>query len=175
PLTPNGKVDTKALPGPESISSGSDTEYIAPRNAIEKKLLEVWEEVLNRTGIGIAENFFTIGGDSIKSILIISRMNKAGYKLETRDLFRYPVIADLAPNVKKLEQIADQTPVTGTIPLTPIQQWFFNSSKMKSHHYNMAVMFHTQPGFSEDAVKAIFTKIQHHHDVLRITYKRENG
>jgi amino acid adenylation domain-containing protein/non-ribosomal peptide synthase protein (TIGR01720 family) len=175
PLTPNGKVDTGALPDPGTISATADIEYIAPRSAIEKKLVEVWEDVLLRTNIGIYENFFTIGGDSIKSILIISKMNRVGYKLETRDLFRYPTIADLALKVRKVEQYSDQAPVTGTVPLTPIQERFFASPMKKFHHYNQAVMLYSKSGLSEDAVKSIFTGIQRHHDALRMSYKRENG
>ncbi|MCP4151184.1 MAG: non-ribosomal peptide synthetase, partial [bacterium] len=112
-------------------------------------------------------------GDSIKSIQIASRMKKEGYSLEIKDLFNNPTIAKLAPLVKKNRRIPPQTPVTGTIPLTPIQETFFRQKRNAPHHYNQAVMLRSKPGesFEKETVEKIFTKIQEQHDALRITYK----
>ncbi|MCU0290202.1 MAG: amino acid adenylation domain-containing protein, partial [Acidobacteria bacterium] len=68
PLTANGKIDKKALPAPKGLYLKENTAYALPSNSIEKKLVEIWEKVLGRNPIGIHENFFMIGGDSIKSI-----------------------------------------------------------------------------------------------------------
>ncbi|MCP5048145.1 MAG: non-ribosomal peptide synthetase, partial [bacterium] len=92
PLTPNGKLDTNALPAPQT---SQDEEYAPPRNEIEQKMAEIWASVLGNDKIGIHDNFFANGGDSIKSIQIMSRMNSAGYKLEMKDLFQYPAISQL--------------------------------------------------------------------------------
>ncbi|MCX6584317.1 MAG: amino acid adenylation domain-containing protein, partial [Candidatus Aminicenantes bacterium] len=171
PLTPNGKIDRKALPDPRGNSLVGNIEYIPPQNAVENKLVEIWEKVLGRNNIGINENFFLVGGDSIKSIQVISRMSSAGYKLEMKDLFLYPVIADLAPRVKKLKRIPEQSTITGVIPLTPIQGMFFQQSHIDSHHYNQAVMLYSKKELDKEILKKVFTKIQEHHDVLRMTYK----
>ncbi|HLP47621.1 MAG TPA: condensation domain-containing protein, partial [Candidatus Kapabacteria bacterium] len=112
-----------------------------------------------------------IGGDSIKSIQIIARMGSAGYKIDMKDLFQYPVIVDLAPRVKKLKRIPDQFAITGTIPLTPIQADFFHKSHFEPHHYNQAVMLYSQ-GFDKEALNIVFSKITAHHDTLRLTFKR---
>ncbi|HLP46107.1 MAG TPA: amino acid adenylation domain-containing protein, partial [Candidatus Kapabacteria bacterium] len=175
PLTVHGKVDRKALPDPREISLKDDLEYLPPQNAIEKKLVEIWEEVLGRTHIGINENFFQAGGDSIKSIQIISRMNSAGYKLVMKDLFQYPIIADLAPRVKKLQRKPAQTVITGTIPLTPIQEMFFARSYNDPHHNNHAVMFYSKERIAKEEINAVFRKIQEHHDALRMTYEINPG
>ena len=177
PLNTHGKVDRNALPDPEGSRLEDDVEYVFPRNEVEKTLVEIWEKVLGRNNIGINENFFMIGGDSIRSIQIISRLNTEGYKLDMGDLFQYPIISDLAPHIKKLERIPDQSTVTGTIPLTPIQERFFLNSQLDHHYFNQAVMLHSARGFDEEMVKSMFTKIQEHHDALRMTYKRktENG
>jgi len=175
PLTPNGKIDRKGLPDPGGIGLKNENDYIPPSGAVEKKLVEIWEKVLGKKDIGINENFFMIGGDSIKSIQIMSRMNRAGYKLEMKDIFQYPVISELAPHVKKLQRIPDQSTITGTIPLTPIQQAFFKESYREPHHYNQSVMFYSQEGFDKEALKKIFGKIQEHHDALRMTYKIKPG
>jgi aryl carrier-like protein len=94
PLTPNGKVDRKALPAPET---GSQLEvYVAPRNPIEQALCEVWQEVLNRDQIGIDDNFFSLGGDSILSIRVVALLKNRGIALGINDIFQFQTIALLA-------------------------------------------------------------------------------
>jgi amino acid adenylation domain-containing protein/non-ribosomal peptide synthase protein (TIGR01720 family) len=174
PLTPHGKVDRKSLPHPEEISMRDRTGYTPPASAPEKKLAEIWEKVLGKKRIGIYENYFSLGGDSIKSIQVISRMHSAGYKLEMKDLFKYPVISELAPHVEKLKHIPEQSAVTGAIPLTPHQREFFNQSPDHVSHFNRAVLFYNRQGFDKEVIKTVFTRIQRHHDALRITYERNS-
>lgn len=175
PLTPNGKIDRKALPSPEKMTLGREVEYVAPRNRVEEILLETWEKVLGRDMIGINDNFFEIGGDSINTIQIVSRMKKAGYKLEIEDIFQNPQISVLAPLVKKVERNPDQSVITETIPLTPIQEWFFKNKVTDYHHFNQAVMLYFEEGIEEEVIKSIFSKLHEHHDALRLIYKKENG
>jgi iturin family lipopeptide synthetase B len=175
PLNVHGKIDRNALPAPEGISLQDNSQYIAPESLVEQKLADIWESVLGKEKIGSKDNFFMIGGDSIKSIQIISRMKSAGYKLEMRDLFQFPVISELALKVKKLDRISEQSAVTGDILLTPVQKWFFETVGTDSHHFNQSMMFYAPEGFEEEAVRAVFGKIQEHHDVFRTTYKEENG
>ncbi|MCU0287448.1 MAG: amino acid adenylation domain-containing protein, partial [Acidobacteria bacterium] len=177
PLNANGKVDCKALPEPLENILVDHIEYLPPQNTIEKILVEIWEKVLGKEKVGINQNFFAIGGDSIKSIQIISRLNRAGYKLEMKELFQYPRIADLAPRVKKMQHKAEQTVITGTIPLTPIQEMFFAQDYTDPHHYNQAVMFYVKERIAKEEIEAVFRKIQEQHDALRMTYEinRENG
>ena len=173
PLDAHGKLDRNALPHPEGIALEDSVEYLPPRNPVEKKLSEVWEKVLGRKNIGINDNFFLIGGDSIRSIQIISRMNNDGYKLDMISLFQHPTISDLAPLVKKMERNADQSPISGPLPLAPAQKEFFLNSPIHPNHFNMAVMFYSKESIDQEAVKQVFTKIQEHHDALRITFKKE--
>jgi len=175
PLTSHGKIDRNALPNPEDVKSDDDTEYIYPRNEIEKKLWEIWKNVLGRQKIGVTHNFFTIGGDSIKSIQISARLRKEGYRVGMRDIFQNPTIAELARFVKKEERKSDQSAMIGIVPLTPIQKAFFQNQKVDRHHFNHAVMLYSKEGFDEAAVNVIFKKIQEHHDALRMTYKEEKG
>ncbi|MCP5054367.1 MAG: hypothetical protein GY940_44785 [bacterium] len=134
-------------------------------------MVQLWREVLDKQTVGINDNFFLTGGDSIKSIRIVSGMRDAGYKIHMKDIFSYPTISQLSPRVLKLERIARQEPLTGSVKLTPIQQWFFSGSPVDLHHFNQAVMLYSSEGFDEEVIKAVFTKIQVHHDALRMTYK----
>ncbi|HLP48644.1 MAG TPA: condensation domain-containing protein, partial [Candidatus Kapabacteria bacterium] len=176
PLTSNGKVDRRSLPVPGGDGPDETGAYIPPRNEIEKTLVNIWQKVLGREKVGINQDFFAIGGDSIKSIQIISRMGSAGYKIEMKDIFRYPVIANLAPRVKKLKRIPEQSVITGSISLIPIQEAFFNEFRHDFHHYNQAVMLDAQEGFDRKILELVFTRIQEHHDALRSTFHRDmNG
>jgi bacitracin synthase 3 len=178
PLTPNGKIDRSALPEPYEAGLGSDSTYAAPRNEIEKKLLETWQQVLGRNLIGIHDNFFELGGDSIKTIQIASRMNEAGYKFNLRDIFLKPKISELAPLVKKIARTPDQGIITGIVPLTPIQEWFFENSpvdNVNNHHFNLSVVLYFAEGLEREAAQKIFSKLQEHHDALRTTFKSIGG
>jgi amino acid adenylation domain-containing protein/non-ribosomal peptide synthase protein (TIGR01720 family) len=179
PLTPVGKVDRKALPLPDRSRSISRdlTTYTAPETKLEKIISQVWQEVLGIGKVGVKDNFFDMGGDSIKSIQISARMNKEGYRMEMRDIFMHPTIAELALIVKAVEQdrIADQAAVTGIIPLTPIQEAFFRRDRIAPHHFNQSMMLFSKERLEPEVIKAVFTRIQQHHDALRMTYRRENG
>jgi aryl carrier-like protein len=94
PLTPNGKIDRKALPALDYRSVQS--EYTAPRNAIEAALAQVIAQVLGLFQVGVHDHFFRMGGDSVLSIQVVSRMAQAGYRLRVNDLFQHPTIAELA-------------------------------------------------------------------------------
>jgi amino acid adenylation domain-containing protein/non-ribosomal peptide synthase protein (TIGR01720 family) len=176
PLTPNGKIDRDALANMEIANMETGAAYATPRNEIEEKLVEIWKSVLGRPQVGIREDFFMIGGDSIKAIQISSRMNTAGYQVEMRDIFQYSTIIELAPCIKKIQKVTDQSLITGVTPLTPIQQKYFQVPRKDPHHFNQSVMFNFKDGIEEEVVRALFLKIQEHHDALRMTYKKDfNG
>ncbi|MFB0847524.1 amino acid adenylation domain-containing protein [Paenibacillus oleatilyticus] len=175
PLTPNGKIDRKALPAPESAMH-TRTEYVAPQTDKEKALAAVWQAVLGEERIGVTDHFFELGGDSIKAIQVSSRLHQAGYKLEIRDLFKYPSIAQLSLHIQQVGRTADQGEVTGEAVLTPIQRWFFEQPLDDPHHFNQSVMLYQKEGFDEAAIRKVLQKITEHHDALRIVFRRsDNG
>ncbi|TGU75806.1 hypothetical protein EN829_064545, partial [Mesorhizobium sp. M00.F.Ca.ET.186.01.1.1] len=99
PLTPNGKVDKKALPKPEG-KPVTEAQYVAPTNAVESKLAEIWERVLGVSGIGILDNFFLIGGHSLKAMAVAAQVHRE-YQVELplKVLFAQPTIKALAQYV----------------------------------------------------------------------------
>jgi len=171
PLTPNGKVDTRALPLPGPGQSRGT--YVPPGNAGETALVNVWQEVLGVEGIGITDNFFEIGGDSIKVIQVIARLKKYRLELNVADLFLNPTIKALGPCLKTIDRAIHQGIVAGEVELTPIQRWFFESRFTHSHHFNQAVILYRSDGFREDLLEKVFTKIALHHDALRMVYQIE--
>lgn len=97
PLTPNGKIDRRALPAPEESQLPSGQEWVAPESLLEKKLAEIWSEVLNVERIGIYDNFFNLGGHSIMAIRVLNRINQHfNVNLSVRNVFEEPTIAGLA-------------------------------------------------------------------------------
>jgi aspartate racemase len=101
PLTPNGKIDRKALPAPDFDAFTNTNE--APRNEIEQRLVQVWTQVLKQTNIGILDNFFERGGNSILSIQIVGRARAAGLEISVGDLLQHQTIAELAQVVQSLD------------------------------------------------------------------------
>ena len=174
PLTANGKVDRKKLPKPEgSVDSGEA--YAAPRNQIEEQLARVWGEVLGSEKMGINDNFFMAGGDSIKAIQVASRLNKYGLKMELKDLFKNPTISEISPYIKYTAINMEQGVVEGEAPLTPIQRWFFKQELTDKHHWNQAFMLYNREGFNEAALRKAFIALVDHHDVLRMVYREDSG
>ncbi|WP_235604064.1 amino acid adenylation domain-containing protein [Bacillus gaemokensis] len=169
PLTPNGKIDRKALPEPEkNLQTG--TEYVAPQTPIEEMLVSIWQTVLGVPQIGVLDNFFDIGGDSIKAIQASSKLLQEGYKIEMKYWFKYQNIAELSLYVKPVTRLIDQKEVTGEVTLTPIQQWFFENKMEAPHHFNQAVMLYREQGFDVSALRKAMQKITEHHDALRMVF-----
>jgi len=172
PVTANGKIDKKALPEPD-IEAGSAA-YKAPETEMETLLSDIWEEVLGLDQIGVSDNFFTLGGDSIKGIQMASRLNQHGYKLEMKDLFQHPTIEELVSYVERTEgKQADQGPVEGEAELTPIQRWFFEKNFTDKHHWNQSVMLHAKDGFDPEITEKTLHVLTVHHDALRMIYREQ--
>ncbi|WP_071189200.1 non-ribosomal peptide synthetase [Trichormus sp. NMC-1] len=110
PLTSNGKVNRKILPGPDQLNTEVKESFIAPRNSLEEQLTNIWAEVLKIEKVGIYNNFFSLGGHSLLVTQLISRMrDDIGVELVIQDVFNYPTVADLAVIItQKLAQDIDE-------------------------------------------------------------------
>ncbi|MGG2065340.1 non-ribosomal peptide synthase/polyketide synthase [Bacillus sp. S14(2024)] len=171
PLTINGKVDRKSLPIPDY--QGTKEGYVAPRNEREHMLSIIWERVLGSKRIGIHDNFFEIGGDSILSIQIVSRAKQAGLQLTPKQIFEHQTIAGLAQVVKEEQGIqAEQGIITGDTILTPIQQRFFAQNHPNPHHWNQSMFFRTKEKLDIVSLEKSVRNLLLHHDVLRLRYER---
>lgn len=174
PLTQNGKIDRKALPKP-NINEIKNIEFEEPRNKIEKILQDIWCDVLSVNNIGINSNFFDLGGDSIKAIRVITKLNQHEYELDIKDLFKYPSIKGISDKIHNSNKRINQDIVEGEFGLCPIQRWFFEKDLKDKHHWNQSVILSSINGFSETILRKIFDRLVEHHDVFRITFKRQRG
>ncbi|MCP4215808.1 MAG: amino acid adenylation domain-containing protein, partial [bacterium] len=175
PLTPHGKIDRQALPEP-SRDAHTGTEYRAPGNKIETILVKMWQDVLKVEQVGIDDDYFSLGGDSVKAIQLAARLQKHQLKLEIKHLFQYPTIGQLSGYIKESKKIASQDPVEGEVLLTPIQEWFFQKKTPRPHHFNQVVLLYRTDGFDEEKIANVFNKILMHHDALRLVFEtQKNG
>ncbi len=171
PLTPNGKVDRNALPKPDTLRPKVGTEYLAPQNELQESIADVWQKVLGIDKVGINDNFFDLGGDSIISLQVVGKLKKAGYDIRPRHIFEHQTIFDLALVVADTtEIIAEQGPVSGTAPLTPIQRWFFDQQFENNHFFNQSLMFRSNVQIDKVALQKSLQALINHHDALRMRF-----
>ena len=165
PRTPNGKLDRRALPEPGAEHGESS---VGPRNRVEAELVRIWAQTLGLETVGVNENFFQLGGDSILSIQIVARARQAGLRLTVREMFQHQTIAELAAAAQPAKQSeAEQGEVVGKVELTPIQRWFFEQEFEEAHHWNQSVMLKVGRECGRKELEVAWRGIVRHHDGLR--------
>jgi amino acid adenylation domain-containing protein/non-ribosomal peptide synthase protein (TIGR01720 family) len=173
PLTSNGKVDRRALPEPEQAVAASGQAYVAPRTEVERALARIWQEVLRVERVGVNDNFFAYGGDSILSIQIVARARRAGLHLTPKQLFQYQTIGELAPFVTTTTApTAEQGTVEGDVPLTPIQRWFFEQRLEDPNHFNQAMLLEVPREATAPLLRQALASLLEHHDALRLRFEQ---
>lgn len=177
PSMPNGKVDRHALPPPENFGHAARDKYAPPRNRAEEILSGIWAEILGVGRIGINDNFFRLGGDSIRGIQAIARANRAGIQLTTHQLFQNQTVAQLASVAGSAPVVqAEQGAVVGTALLTPIQHWFFERDLAEPQHFNQSVLLETSEPLDFSLLEQSVRLLSAHHDALRLRFARtESG
>ena len=184
PRTPNGKVAVDELPAPAATSApGTDGPgFAAPQTEVEQTLVDIWSRVLGIGEIGVHDNFFEIGGDSILSIRIVALAREAGISVTPDLLFDHQTIASLAQVVtfaaeetgsaRKIEDdAAPQTP----IPLTPIQHWFFEQGFDEPNHWNQSVVVQSRGAVRFDWLQRAVDALAEAHPLLRARFLSGDG
>ena len=107
----------------------------------ELALSRIWSELLGVPNLGADDNFFALGGDSILAIQVIARARREGLRLTVRQFLQHPTVSALAGSAEAAGvALAEQGPVVGEAPLTPIQRWFLEQASPEPHHDNQAVL-----------------------------------
>jgi amino acid adenylation domain-containing protein/non-ribosomal peptide synthase protein (TIGR01720 family) len=169
PLTPNGKTDRGALPepGPTHTATGPHT---PPRTDTERRIARIWADVLGVADVGAHDNFFHLGGDSILSMQVVSRLRRDGLHVTTRDLFTHQTVAELAGVVTTAPRHTRHEAVSGDVPLTPIQHWFLTSPRASHSHFNQSLLVELASGVDAAALEAALDALLDHHDALRMRF-----
>lgn len=182
PLTANGKVDRKALPLPNKNTPSINLTKHDDYSKNEQILFEIWQTVLGVTEIGLHDNFFSLGGDSILSLQIIARARKQGLKLTPKQLFEQQTISELAlvatpiaSSPAKMLTTSQPISTQETVSLTPAQVRFFTLDIINRHHWNQALCFslreHIDPEYLLQALIAVLEQ----HISLRCCYHAQYG
>jgi amino acid adenylation domain-containing protein/non-ribosomal peptide synthase protein (TIGR01720 family) len=192
PLTSNGKIDRRALPVPEGRSSDPSEEYVAPRNDDERILAEVWRDVLGVERVGVRDNYFALGGDSIRSIKICARTKERGLNISLQDLFEKQTIESMlatpalpgangdspGPALQPFSLIAvearAQLPagVEDAYPLTRLQagMLFHSYSVPKGAIYHDVFSYRLRGPLNPPALQAAVDSLVQRHAILRTSF-----
>ncbi|KAJ1962445.1 hypothetical protein H4R35_007352, partial [Dimargaris xerosporica] len=201
PTTVNGKVDRRAL-GDFDLTSTPHCSLVADSTALdlgtgttpdtasdhacieqETVLRQAWAELLDMPLDRIARqaHFFQLGGDSIVAILLVSKCRQQGYQLTVPTVYAHPVLASLARHLVSLHTtttnaaLCAQTPVTGPVPLTPIQQWFFGLPLRNPHHFNQSFLLKLAQPVDAAVIQDALVQLLTHHDMLRCRYTQDDN
>lgn len=148
--------------------------YIPPTSEVERVLAEIWQRTLGITQVGITDNYFNLGGDSVMAIHLVARARQAGISLAPKQLFLHQTIAELAVVAKTASTGSQrQEAVIGPVVLTPIQRWFFEQEFVDPHHWNLSLMLEVRGHLKLKTLEEIFGAMLACHDALRLRYRLE--
>ncbi|WP_442940787.1 non-ribosomal peptide synthase/polyketide synthase [Nostoc sp.] len=185
PLTPNGKIDRRALPAPELHSQSSDR-YIVPRTPVEEMLAQIWVQVLKVEQIGIDDNFFELGGHSLLATQLVSRIrNVFKVELQLRNLFAATTVAQLARLIGQLQQQNLELSASPILPraenaelaLSYAQQrlWFLDQFEPNSALYNIPIALRLVGSLKVTALEQSLEEIIIRHEALRTNFITIDG
>ncbi len=175
PLTANGKVDRDRLPSPWCDRPEGRTST-SPRNPVEETLCAIWAKVLGVDEVGIGDDFFELGGDSVLVIQVTALANREGIRLEPKELFDHHTIAALAPTVRVSSLAAvGRDDAIGPVPLTPIQHWFFDLEIEPRGHWNQSVLLDFVRPVEPRVLERALGLLVETHDTLRLRLERASN
>jgi amino acid adenylation domain-containing protein len=182
PLTANGKVDRRALPAPEEADFQRGR-YVEPRTELERRLCEIWREILGVERVGIEDSFFALGGHSLLATRVVSRVRSAlGRELPLRAIFEHPTVRGLS---ERLPELGEGLVLSGIdvlanrerLPLSYAQQrlWFIDRLEGGSSQYNMPAALRVRGALDRAALGAAFRTIVERHESLRTVFGEMAG
>jgi tyrocidine synthetase III len=182
PVTQNGKVDKKMLPDPAQAAMQSGTEQISPRNETEKKLAEIWAELLDKQDISVKDDFFALGGHSLKAAKLVSRIYKVfGVKISFEKLFITTILEEQATLIDgaakasfaAIPRVAEQQ----AYPVSAAQQrlWVLSRFEEGSLAYNMPGMYIFEGALNFKALEYAFAALIQRHEILRTVFREDES
>ena len=173
PMTVNGKLDRAALPKHGLLSGGAGRSVAI---GIEATVAELWKDIIGLDQVSAEDDFFAVGGDSIRAIQVVGRLRQKGYAAEVRMLFQYPRLASFAANLKALDATQDTSRWSGDVPLSPVQSWFLRRFAGHEHHFNQSVQIIADGRMDKAAVQSGLDLLWQRHDLLRARFTQtESG
>jgi len=181
PLTPNGKIDRRALPDPTGIEEQS-AQYVAPRDETEQKLAVIFAEILKKEKVGATDNFFDLGGHSLLATQLVSKIRDVfKAELSLQQLFENPVVEAIAREITSAkEAVSIDIPKADRekkLPLSYAQQrlWFLYKMTPESAVYNIPMALRLKGQLDISVVERVISAIAQRHDILRTTFIEKEG
>ncbi|HEY0737559.1 MAG TPA: amino acid adenylation domain-containing protein, partial [Herpetosiphonaceae bacterium] len=173
PMTINGKLDTEALPRVDFSAERSG--YVAPRSRRESRLCQIWSRLLPGSAIGVDDDFFRAGGDSITALQLASELQRElQQKVSVKSIFDYPTVRSFVEHAlgatPDARSAGEHGPLTGNCPLLPIQEWFFAKPLARPSHWNQYFAIRT-PELDGDKLRAALDRLVDHHDAFRLRFR----
>ena len=171
PVTASGKIDPDRLPLADVHRSAAA--FVAPVAPVERELAEIWADLLGVARVGLDDDFFGLGGDSIMAIHAVARARRAGLAISTRDVFGYPTLRRLAERVASADvRLGVAEP--GPVPLTPVQAWFFGLDLQVPNHWNQSVLVQCPVDLDVGRLQSALDALVMRHDALRLRFDGPN-
>jgi non-ribosomal peptide synthase protein (TIGR01720 family) len=171
PINTNGKVDRQALPKPKYNLRELITDYIPPVSKTEEVLVALWSKLLGVKEVGTSDNFFDLGGDSIVNIQIVAAAREKGIDITPQQIFDCPTISELSAVAGLVSQVtAQQSLVTGDLPLLPSQHRFFEQKPVQINAFNQSVCLQHNGKFNTRTLNQALQMLITHHDGLRTQF-----
>jgi non-ribosomal peptide synthase protein (TIGR01720 family) len=159
----------------DEVGSEPGEAFVAPRTPTEETLARIWARILNVEQVGIHNNFFDLGGDSLLGLQVISQASQAGLHLVPQQILQHQTIAELAAVEGTVSVQAEQGLVIGSVPLMPSQQKFFALDPPAPHHWNIATMLKVRQALDPVSLEQAGQHVLMHHDALRLRFVREGS
>ncbi len=186
PMTPNGKIDRKALPDPDPAAADGPASYVPPRGPIEEALVAIWSEVLGRSRVGVHDNFFEMGGHSLMAAQLLSRVRETfGVEPPLNDFFEAPTVSGLG----RLVEDAFRSGVGFSLPpLSPVgrdaplpasyaqqRMWFLDQLEPGRPSYDIPVVVRLSGTLDVAALQRAFNELARRHESLRTSFASVGG
>ncbi|HEX6373014.1 MAG TPA: amino acid adenylation domain-containing protein [Longimicrobium sp.] len=185
PRTPNGKIDRLSLPEPEGVERDEGDGYAAPRTPVEEILCGIWAKVLGVERVGVRDDFFALGGHSLRAVQIVARLRDAlGVDVPLPAIFQAHTVQALAAHVERAmggtpahAEIIEPVDRTKPLPLSPAQEavWFFErlSPGMRSYQFQASVRM--RGALDAEALRRALEEIVRRHEIFRTTFAEIGG
>ncbi|WP_460885498.1 condensation domain-containing protein, partial [Pseudoduganella ginsengisoli] len=175
PLTANGKLDTARLP---ALEAGGQHGYVAPRDELESTVCALWAKALGLPAeqVGIRDEFFNLGGDSIISIQLSSKLRQQlGVAITIQDIFNCKTVEALCVQLRSQaggparQAVSEQGLLSGSFALLPVQSWFFENAFAAAQHWNQSFLVRT-PALDVERLRAALAQVVAQHDAFRLRF-----
>ncbi|MCB0564418.1 MAG: amino acid adenylation domain-containing protein [Phaeodactylibacter sp.] len=182
PLTNSGKVNRKALPAPDNANLAAGTTYVAPHTLTQQTLAAIWEKILGRSPIGILDNFFSIGGHSLRAIRAAALIQQHfGVKIKLSEVFAYPTITELGRLIESKDTVLlkpiEPTAEQPTYALSNAQRrlWVLDQLEENLTAYNIPAALRLAGRLDTAALERAFALLFERHEILRTRFVAVNG